>query len=191
MPKFVITGASGGGKSTVIDALAAAGYATVPEVGRQIVSEQVASQGTALPWQDQAAFMDLLFVRSIAAFDEVAETADKIVFFDRSFLEAIAYGSVIGRAPAQAMLEAAAVRRFEMPVFVCPPWGAIFAEDRVRRHDFEFACRDYEANVATYLTAGYALTEVPPASVPDRVAFIEQRLDDLSGPQPSNPAQKR
>lgn len=35
MPKFVITGASGGGKSTLISALGAKSYATVPEVGRR------------------------------------------------------------------------------------------------------------------------------------------------------------
>ncbi|MDF1608328.1 AAA family ATPase [Hoeflea sp. YIM 152468] len=181
MRRFVITGASGSGKSTLVDALAASGYATVAEVGRQIVAEQMASHGTALPWRDKAAFMDLLFVRSIARFDQTGEAADEIVFFDRSFIEAIAYGTVIGRAPAPAMLQAAALRRFETPAFVCPPWRAIFANDRERRHDFEFACKEYEANVAAYVAAGYDLIEVPPAPVSDRVSFIRHRLDDLSG----------
>lgn len=122
MPKFVITGASGAGKSSLIAALAAQGYATVPEAGRQIVAEQVTRQGSALPWLDQAAFMDLLFARSIAAFDHTASTAEGCVFFDRSFLEAIAYGTVIARPAPETMLQAAHEWRFANPVFVCPPW---------------------------------------------------------------------
>jgi predicted ATPase len=191
MPNFVITGASGGGKSSLIAALAAQGYATVPEAGRQIVTEQMTTQGTALPWLDQAAFMDLLFDRSIAAFDHTSGTAEGPVFFDRSFLEAIAYGSVIGRRAPRHMLQAAGERRFDSPVFVCPPWPEIFTQDSERRHDFEFARKDYQANIATYTTAGYALVEVPRTSVSKRVAFIQQRLGDFSAPQPSNPAGKR
>lgn len=191
MPKFVISGASGGGKSTLIEALAAEGYATIPEVGQQIVSEQIALQGTALPWLDQAAFMDLLFTRSIVAFDQAGDAADGNVFFDRSFLEAIAYGAVIGRIPPHPMQQTATLRRFDTPVFICPPWREIFTQDSERRHDFEFACRDYEANIHTYTAAGYEIVEIPRGPVIDRVAFIKQQLGNLSDPQPSNPAEKR
>ncbi|WP_081963921.1 AAA family ATPase [Hoeflea sp. BAL378] len=175
MPKFVITGASGGGKSTLIAALAGAGFATVPEAGRQIVAEQMASGGTALPWRDQAAFMDLLFVRSIAAFDGAEAAPGRPVFFDRSFIEAIAYGAVIGRPPPRSMQEAAGKRRFDGPVFVCPPWEEIFARDGERRHDFDFALRDHEANVAAYRASGYELMEIPRVSVEERVAFVIAR----------------
>lgn len=191
MPKFVITGASGGGKSTLIAALAAEGYPTVPEVGRQIVTEQLALKGTALPWLDQAAFMDLLFARSIAAFDQAGEAKEQTVFFDRSFLEAIAYGTLIGRAAPPAMLQAAAERRFEKTVFVCPPWREIFATDGERQHDFDFAIRDYEANVAAYSAADYALVEIPRASIQERVAFIKRELARLPDFQSSNSDEKR
>ncbi|MCY0093189.1 AAA family ATPase [Hoeflea ulvae] len=191
MPKFVITGASGGGKSTLISALAAKGYATVPEVGRRIVAEQVATHGTALPWLDQAAFMDLLFARSIEAFDEAGDAAGEIVFFDRSFYEALAYGAVIGRPVPQTMAAAAAARRFDTPVFVCPPWQDIFTTDDERRHGFDFALRDHAANVAIYQAAGYTLVELPRVPVAERVGLIAERLCDLSGPQPSNPSEKR
>jgi len=188
MPKFVITGASGAGKSTLISALATHGYATVPEAGRQIVAEQVLAHGTALPWLDRVAFMQLLFERSIAAFDLTANLADQTVFFDRSFFEAIAYGSLIGHAAPQAMLQAAQARRFEARVFVCPPWKEIFTTDAERRHDFEFAARDYQANLAAYRAAGYELVEIPRVSVQQRVAFITGQLAHLQSFRPSNPA---
>lgn len=188
MRKFVITGASGAGKSTLIDALAAEGYATVPEAGRQIVAEQLRSQGTALPWLDRVAFMQLLFERSIAAFDQTGNPVDQTVFFDRSFIEAIAYGSMIGHPAPQAMLRAAAARQFDAPVFVCPPWREIFSTDDERRHDFEFAARDYQANVSAYRAAGYELVEIPRVSIQERVAFIIAHLAHLQTFRPSNPA---
>lgn len=190
MPKFVITGASGGGKSTLIAALAASGYRTLPEAGRLIVAEQLALAGTALPWRDRVAFMELLFERSIAAFDQIGDAVSENVFLDRSFIEAIGYCAVIGHPVPEAMLQAAVALRFDPPVFVCPPWPEIFAPDTERRHDFKFARRDYEANIAAYSSAGYDLIDVPRVPVADRVAFVEQTLANLAALKPFNPAQK-
>lgn len=189
MPKFAITGAFGGGKSTLIAALAAKGHATVPEAGRQIVAEQLAAKGTALPWVDRAAFARLLFERSISAFDRAP--AETCVFFDRSFIEAIAYCAVIGMPVPKAWTEKAAARRFDGPVFVCPPWPEIFTQDNERRHDFDHACRDHAANIAAYAGAGYELIEIPRAPAADRAAFVLGKLGILPGSEPSNPREKR
>ena len=84
-----------------------------------------------------------------------------------------------------------ATRRFDTPVFVCPPWAEIFVQDRERRHDFDHACRDHAANVAAYQRAGYELIEIPRAPVADRVAFVLGTLGTLNGSQPSNSREKR
>jgi len=65
---IVISGCSGGGKSTLISALSAAGYAVVPEAGRIIVKEQLQSNGNITPWENPRAFCELLIERSITAF---------------------------------------------------------------------------------------------------------------------------
>lgn len=49
---FVISGCSGGGKSTLLSELERRGFSTVAEPGRAIVKEQLCSGGTALPWED-------------------------------------------------------------------------------------------------------------------------------------------
>lgn len=179
MPRYAITGASGGGKSTLIAALAAKGHRTIPEAGRMIVAGQLASGGTALPWADQRGFTRLLFEQSIAAFDQAP--ADRDVFFDRSFIEAIAYCSRIGMPVPGEWNEMAAARRFDTPVFVCPPWQDIFTTDSERRHDFDDACRDHAANVAAYGEAGYDLVEIPRAPVAERAAFVLRTLGTLPG----------
>ena len=51
----------------VAGALAAAGVATSPEVGRQVIREQLAAGGTALPWGDEIAFAEAMWPREVAA----------------------------------------------------------------------------------------------------------------------------
>ena len=57
---FIITGGPGSGKSSLINALAARGYRTMPEAGRAIIRDQVAIGGSALPWADRALFAELM-----------------------------------------------------------------------------------------------------------------------------------
>ncbi len=52
----VISGCSGGGKSTLLAELGRRGHAVVEEPGRRIVREELQSGGTALPWTDGIAF---------------------------------------------------------------------------------------------------------------------------------------
>src|SRR3546814_19136277 len=75
----VVTGGPGSGKSTLIDALAAAGFATSPEVGRAIIRKEMAAGGTALPWVDHLAFAEKLLVREVAAPDAALAAAGPVV----------------------------------------------------------------------------------------------------------------
>jgi predicted ATPase len=53
--RFVlISGCSGGGKSTLLAELSARGYPVVKEPGRRIIAGEFASGGSALPWGDPA-----------------------------------------------------------------------------------------------------------------------------------------
>lgn len=178
MTLIAITGASGGGKSTLINELARRGFRTQPEVGREIVREQLASNGDALPWRDALAFRDLLFDRSVTAYDSHADM-DGPVFFDRSFIEAISYSRLIGAPVSETMMNAARRRRFDATVFVCPPWPEIFHQDDERRHDLDFARRDYEATSAEYEAFGYRLLEIPRGSVAQRANIVQRHMGFL------------
>ena len=63
----VISGCSGGGKSTLLDALQARGCDVVPEVGRRLVREELARGGQALPWTDPTAFLHRMVTMTLAA----------------------------------------------------------------------------------------------------------------------------
>ncbi|GHB31809.1 hypothetical protein GCM10007094_20660 [Pseudovibrio japonicus] len=157
------------------------GFECREEVGRQLVREQRAIGGAALPDKDCAAFRDLLFDRSIDAFDQEPVRAGVPVFYDRSFLEALAYSEIIGVPVPKRMVVAAMQRRFAPLVFVCAPWREIFECDAERHHDFDFACRDYAANVSVYRAYGYTLVEVPQMCVEDRVQFVIQQIEKAGG----------
>ena len=62
----ILSGCSGGGKSTLLEELGARGHAIVPEPGRRIVRDEMASSGNALPWIDPEAFARRAIAISIA-----------------------------------------------------------------------------------------------------------------------------
>lgn len=88
MDNFVIvTGCSGGGKSTLLQALHARGFATVEEPGRRIVRHQQAVGGRALPWIDLKAFAEEAVRLGQDDRNRMAGH-DGWVFFDRSLVDA-------------------------------------------------------------------------------------------------------
>ncbi|MEI9984366.1 MAG: AAA family ATPase [Aliidongia sp.] len=117
---------------------AGAVFAIYEEPGRQVVKEQLFIGGTALPWADIDAFVELTVSRSIHNL-VMAARADGPAFFDRSIVDQIAGLVHLGR-PIPPHLALAAERfRCHRRVFMLPPWPEIFANDAERRHSFEAA----------------------------------------------------
>ncbi|MEQ8935429.1 MAG: AAA family ATPase [Amphiplicatus sp.] len=168
---YVISGASGGGKSTLINALRERGCKVVEEAGRDIVREQLERSGDALPWGDSAAFRDLLLARSIALFDSVEERSAP-VFFDRAIPEAIGYSTLIESPLEGGALQEAIGRRYAQTVFVVPPWREIYVNDAERRKSWEEVLEDFHATCAAYRSLDYALVEIPKMPVDRRLGFI-------------------
>lgn len=83
----VLSGCSGGGKSTLLDELRNRGHATIEEPGRRIVKAESAHGGTALPWIDLAAFTRRAIEVALADREEARNRPGR-VFFDRSLVDA-------------------------------------------------------------------------------------------------------
>lgn len=171
----VITGAPGTGKSTLLAALAEAGLATSAEVGRQIIREQVAAGGTALPWADEVAFADLMLPREIAA--RAAALARGLpVVLDRGVPDVAGFLRASALPVPPAFDSAARSLRYNPRVFLAPFWPAIYVADRERPRPAAYAEATDAVMRATYRRYGYSLIELPRASVAERVRFVRAAM---------------
>lgn len=167
----VITGASGGGKSTLIRALAARGCYVVPEIALGVMQEQEQQGGRLVPKENLQGFMDEVFQRSLSAYD-AARSLPGPVFFDRALPECLAHMRLLGLTAGPAHEMALERRRYAHTVFVTPPWQEIYVRDRWRQADFTRASRSFEATVGAYTDAGYVTCTIPQVSVEERTAFV-------------------
>jgi len=174
MERFVvISGCSGGGKSTLLAELGRRGYSIVEEPGRRIVRQELQKGGSALPWEDGCAFAR----HAIAmALEDRASAAslNGLVFFDRSLVDAAA---ALQHCMGESTLTALAQEhRYHPTVFLAPPWPEIYVNDPDRRHGIEAAEAEYSRLVAAYLALGYRLVVLPKVGVGERADFIERAL---------------
>jgi predicted ATPase len=168
---FVLTGGPGSGKSTLIEALARAGYAGSVEAGRAIIQDQVAIDGPALPWRDPSAFAELMLCWEMRSYHMAKDQAG-LVFFDRGVPDVVGYLRLLRLPVPEHMYNAARAFRYNRRVFIAPSWQAIFRGDRERKQSFDEAVRTYEAMVTTYRDYGYELIELPRATIEERVRFV-------------------
>ena len=101
---IVLSGCSGGGKSSLLAELGQRGYAIYEEPGRQVVKEQLLIGGDALPWANVDLFLELTISRSIHQLVQAARS-NAIAFFDRGIIDQLngypARGLKISHASAQ------------------------------------------------------------------------------------------
>jgi predicted ATPase len=170
----VISGCSGGGKSSVLAELARRGYATVPEPGRRIVAEELRGNGRALPWTDMAAFAKRAVAMALA--DRVAaESAAGPIFFDRGLVDAAAALEHATGEPA--ILPLGTAHRYNADIFLAPPWPEIHVRDAERRLEFAEALAEYARLQGAYRALGYTAHLLPRTDVAARADFVLAMLD--------------
>lgn len=170
----VLSGCSGGGKSSLLAELSQRGFATVPEPGRRIVQREVQGSGAALPWVDLGAFA----VKAVVLAAEDRKAAAHVpgpVFFDRGLVDAaVALEHATGNPARQTLADH---ESYHPQVFLTPPWPEIYVHDPERRHGFDDATAEYDRLLAAYVDLGYEAIILPKAGVTDRADFV---LDCLS-----------
>ena len=165
----VISGCSGGGKSSLLAELGRRGHTIVEEPGRRIVKEELEGNGAALPWADGIAFARRAVSVAIADW-EAAKGLKGWVFFDRGLIDAAA--ALQHLASEQALATLGASHRYHRRVFLTPPWPEIYATDPERRHDFDSALAEYSRLVEVYPSLDYEVIVLPKVGIVDRADFV-------------------
>lgn len=167
MRPVVLSGCSGGGKSTLIDALAARGFPTVAEPGRRIVREGLSWARDPLRFARrlvEVARLDLATVGSVAG----------PVFFDRGLIDAAV---ALEHEGGPRAVETMGRQCFDATVFMVPPWPALYRTDAERTHGFDAALDEYRRLTASYPTLGYRPIPLPHGTVDARIELILRALN--------------
>lgn len=172
----VVTGGPGSGKTTLIDALADAGFSRTVEAGRAIIQDQTAIGGPALPARDPVLFAELMLSWELQSYRS-AQARPGPIFFDRGVPDIAGYYRLIGRTVPPHVATAADRFRYNRRVFAAPPWKEIFGQDAERKQSFDEAVRTFEAVTGAYRDFGYELVLLPLAPIPQRVEFVLQTID--------------
>ncbi|RJQ74113.1 ATPase [Pseudonocardiaceae bacterium YIM PH 21723] len=168
---IALTGGPGSGKTTVIELLRAAGYATAPEAGRAIIRQQQAIGGSALPWADRSLFAELMLAWELRSHQWALDQPGP-VFFDHAVPSVAGYLRLCELPVPSHVDSAARLFRYHPTVFVAPPWPDIYRTDTERQQSADEAVATHDALVATYRHYGYRLVELPRTSPQNRLDFL-------------------
>lgn len=169
----ILSGCSGGGKSTLLAALDQRGFVTVEEPGRRIVTEEMRGDGQCLPWVNLGGFARRAITMAIKDRNAV-ENADDWVFFDRGLVDAAVALEHATGTPAEISL--AGQGRFHGQVFLTPPWPQIYQTDGERPQDMAEGIAEYDRLCDAYARLGYETIVLPKVDVGARADFVLRRL---------------
>lgn len=170
---YLITGCSGGGKSTLLSALAREGHRVIEEPGLRIVCAERDVGGTVLPWLDMTAFARAAVAMALADLNTAAGWRGP-VFFDRGLIDAAVALEHASSVPLRETLGPQSP--YADPVFLAPPWPEIYVSDTDRPHGFDDAVAEFERLEAALARLHHKTVNLPKVSVPDRVGFVLDHL---------------
>jgi predicted ATPase len=177
MKRFILTGAPGAGKTSILRALAAGGCAVVPEAATDVMTARLA-QHEAEPWADP------VFIDRIAALQRQRREAPvrpgvTVQVHDRSAVCTLALARYLGH-PVPPLLEqevawATGVGSFDRRVFFVRLLGFI-QPTAVRRISYAESQAFERIHEAEYRRLGFDLVDVPTGTVAERAGAISAHI---------------
>lgn len=167
--RFILTGAPGAGKTSILQALRARGHAVVEEAAHPMIAEMTA-EGLAEPWMDPS-FTDRICRLQADLRD--AATAP-LQFHDRSPVCTLALARFLPQpvSPFLAAEVASARDLYERRVFLVQPLGFI-VNTEARRISYQDTLKFEAVHIAAYEELGFELVPIPPGPAGDRASMIE------------------
>lgn len=167
---FILTGAMGAGKSTILKELRKLGLMCIDEPARQILEEQRFIEGSGIPEQDPKLFTDLLLSRSIYQFKQM-ENRHGPVIYDRGIPDNICYAKLFN-LDLKPSVNSAQHYQYNKHIFFLPAWREIYENDDERKMTFSQSKMFGDDIKKAYEDLGYIIIEVPMLPPYERAKFI-------------------
>ncbi|HXK04595.1 MAG TPA: AAA family ATPase [Verrucomicrobiae bacterium] len=171
---FLLTGAFGSGKSTLVEHLQLRGIRGIMEPARPILAQQRSIQGNGLPEKDPKLFVELMFSRMLHTYWH-SDASRGPLLFDRGIPDILGYAALFGFEfpPGE---NAALLYRYNPRVFLAPAWEQIYSTDDERTLPFSKAREFGDCLRGIYERLGYILIDLPCVSVEERADFVLRHL---------------
>lgn len=168
MRRFIVTGAPGAGKTTILTALRDRGYPVVAEAATDVIT------GEGVDHRAGTAFID-----AIVRLQRRRQQAAADAVFDRSPICTLALARYLDLPTTETLDEELdrinTERVYEKRVFFVRLMG-FMTNTAARRITLEESVRFEGFHERAYSEHGYELVEVPPGPVADRTAAVECHL---------------
>ncbi|HMS32970.1 MAG TPA: AAA family ATPase [Ignavibacteria bacterium] len=174
---FVLTGAMGAGKSTVLNSIKEQGHLCVEEPAREILKGQRKINGEGVPEKNAELFNQLMLQRMIGQYENNVNKKE-IIIFDRGIPDIIGYSDLLNTKRDKAEL-ASKEFRYSKYVFLFKGWKEIYTNDEERKMSYMLAENYGENIMKNYEELGYVLLNVPFVTVEERVTYILGRIEEI------------
>ena len=174
--KYIISGAPGTGKTTIINALKKKDQYCAEEISLELIDKQISIGGNILPCKNQIAFENKIAQKRYKQYLDSPENC--ICFFDRSSIDCIAYLNDNKLESTSQINQIIKNCIFNKTVFYTPIWEEIYKNDSERQESFDQSIKIDKHLKDSYIKFGYVLIEIPKLSVEERVKFILTQIKD-------------
>jgi len=177
MKRFILTGAPGAGKTSILRQLQQEGFSVVDEAATDVIALEQA-RGIAEPWT-QPAFLDSVAALQHQRQMQAALQPDGIQFHDRSAICTAALAEYLGFAItpvlAQELDRIRAEEIFEREAFFIRSLGFI-EPTAARRISLEQALRFERIHEEVYKRFGFEIVIIEPGAIQDRADAVKRAV---------------
>lgn len=174
MRRYILTGAPGAGKTSILLELQRRGHAVVREAATDVIADS-SRRGVDRHWE-QPGFIDQILVVQSERQAAPAPAGTVLQFVDRSPICTLALAYYLGHPAPDALIteidRIGRTRMYERKVFLVRDLGFVERTD-ARRISFEESLEFERVHITTYRSLGYELVEVPRGGVARRADLVE------------------